>query len=247
MPPGEEAGLRLEDVAEFAYYWVKTATVTGVPLRWDGGAWVAFTDAFPVGPDCFLSVGIIREGGGFTSVHGGRWPESFAPWEMGSHQAKLDGWADGIAQRWSAKVNLRRADCQGVRQNCCVFSVAVEASFREVPEYSPGALVLVEGDGTSSGALLFLEQSSVVPSHALGRILGNSDEYPGGDVDESVTGDGATNGVDESGVMGSQDGTVRKRHLGRVAEEFTTAVGGVDADRGSYVAEYAQESQEREP
>jgi hypothetical protein len=85
-------------------------------------------------------------------------------------------------------------------------------------------IVLAPNNGRSEANVWSLADTSMMPSHEFGHHLGNPDEYAGANVDTSLNGDGAVNGIDANSIMGQNMTTVKVRHYRTICTHLASMV-----------------------
>ena len=202
--------------------WARPAGMSMVPAQYyDGHAWVPLPAGFVPSATNYQAVGFYKSGSTFAGVSGGTWPEAFADYDFGSTKYKnvRATWCKQAHDQWTDKFWIKRDGCQSDNSvTCCRYGVDVTLTFVEVKTYAAGVVLLAPGALRSNAGLWFMGDTSNMPAHETGHHLDNPDEYAGGAVDPSLSGDGAVNGIDADCIMGQNMTKTKKRHYHAFAE-----------------------------
>lgn len=195
-----------------------------VPAEYyDGSAWVALPAGFTPGATHYQAIGFYKSGSSFVSpsAPGGSWPETFADYNFNKspYSTAREKWRKQIHSKWSGKFWLRRVGCVSDKSvACCRYGVDVRATFKEVKAHGSHVVILAPGNLRSNAALWFMGDTSNVAAHETGHHMDNPDEYTGGAVDTSLSGDGAVAGIDSDSIMGQNLTKTKRRHYRSFAE-----------------------------
>jgi hypothetical protein len=226
--PAGTGGLLDGQLSFAGYRWMKT--VAGTRKFWDGTAWQNLPAGFALIDANNFAVGFYKAdpwGSTYTCQYGGTWPEEFAPWNIddAANQAKIQKWQDIIHSVWTGKFDIKRHECSSTVTPCCRYSTVASATLTRQDTFAAGMLVVANGDIRSNDSLWFLGDADIkMAAHEFGHHLGNPDEYAGANLDTSMNGDGAANGIDTDSIMGQNMTKVKKRHYGTVCRHFAAMV-----------------------
>jgi hypothetical protein len=126
-----------------------------------------------------------------------------------------------VRAQWTTQINKQWTDCFGIHRvgctsdksvTCCRYGLTMNATFNEVTSYGADVVLLAPGALRSNAGLWFMDDESSMPAHETGHHVDNPDEYKGGAVDPSLSGDGATAGIDPDCIMGQNMTKTKKRH-----------------------------------
>ena len=144
------------------------------------------------------------------------YPVAFADYDFNApaYTSIRNAWVTRVHAYWTEKWALRRHGCPSdPAVHCCRYEVEVDLTLGTASSYSADVIVVGPGNYRSSAGTFFMgdRRPGVVP-HEIGHLMDNPDEYLHGANDPNLNGDGASHGIDESCVMGSELTTVKKRH-----------------------------------
>jgi hypothetical protein len=218
------------------YRWARPSGMSMVPAQYyDGHAWVPLPAGFVPSATNYQAVGFYKSGTSFKGVSGGTWPEAFADYDFnGAKYTKVrETWCKQAHDQWTDKFKIEREGCASDKAvTCCRYGVEVTLTFDEVKAFGSDVVLLAPGALRSNAGLWFMGDTSNMPAHETGHILDNPDEYAGGAVDTSLSGDGAVNGIDADCIMGQNMTTTKKRHYHAFAEmngRLVKSVSGVES------------------
>ncbi len=212
--------------------WRYAKLDTGSPsgyTYWDGKAWTNVPEKWsdPIGT---LSLGIAlgKEGDVVKTQYGTlAWPEKLPDWGDPENQLaakKLPIWKSRIETVWTGIFDLRRKECPSSDESCCRYHIKVTADFKELPA-KDAAIVLAPNYARSNAAVWSLaDTTDNMSAHEFGHHLGNPDEYAGANVDKTMNGDGAVNGIDADSLMGQNMTKLKKRHFKYIGLELSAMV-----------------------
>ncbi len=222
------------------YRWARPSGMSMVPAQYyDGHAWVPLPPGFVPSATNYQAVGFYKSGATFTGASGGTWPEAFADYDFNS--AKYTNvrttWSKQAHDQWSDKFRIERDGCQSDKSvTCCRYGVDVTLTFVEVHAYGADVVLLAPGALRSNARLWFMGAAGNTPAHETGHHLDNPDEYAGGAVDPSLSGDGAVAGIDADCIMGQNMTKTKKRHYHAFAEMTARLVKAVSGGTETYKA-----------
>jgi hypothetical protein len=223
--PADTGGLLDGQLRWPGYRWMKRAGER--KLFWDGETWQDLPVSMSLAENNRFSVGFYRRGSDFVCQYGGSWPESFQDWtiDAADKRGRIKDWESNIHVTWTGKFDLKRQDCRSRDQRCCRYSIDAAVRFEREPQYSPGMMIVADGNIRSNDSLLFLGEPRIsVAAHEFGHHLGNRDEYSCEGVDKSLNADGAVAGIDPHSIMGQNMSAVKARHFDEIRQVFTRAV-----------------------
>jgi hypothetical protein len=222
------------------YRWAKTSGMSMVPTQYHNGtAWVPLPAGFTPSATNYQGVGFYKTGATFASTQGGSWPEAFADYDFNStkYTNVRATWSQQVHDQWTDKFWIQREGCQSDKSvTCCRYRVAVTLTFVQVTAYATGVVLLAPGNLRSNALLWFMGDTSNVAAHESGHLMDNPDEYTGGAVDPSLSGDGAVNGIDADCIMGQNMTKTKKRHYRAFAEMTGRLVKAVSGRVETYKA-----------
>jgi hypothetical protein len=205
------------------YRWARPAGMSMVPAQYyDGHTWVPLPPGFVPSATNYQAVGFYKSGATFMGASGGTWPEAFADYDFNSanYRNVRTKWSKQAHDQWTDKFWIQRDGCLSDKSvtTCCRHGVDVTLTFVEVNAYAVGVVLLAPGALRSNAGLWFMGDTSNMPAHETGHHLDNPDEYSGGAVDPTLSGDGAVNGIDADCIMGQNMTKTKKRHYHAFAE-----------------------------
>lgn len=197
---------------------------------YDGTAWQPLPAGFTITAANFQAITFHREGSNFVSPNGGTWPEEFTDYDFNSaaNVAKRDAWCTETNNRWSDHFILRRSKCTSQKSTrCCVYDTQLELILTPVETFTAAdhVVFVAPGNMRANAANWFLDAPNLsTAAHETGHRIDNPDEYKDGATDDTLTGDGAINGIDENCIMGQNMSKVKKRHLHAMVETHKKAI-----------------------
>ncbi|WP_437934760.1 hypothetical protein [Sorangium sp. So ce341] len=195
---------------------------------YDGTAWVALPAGFALTGTNHSAVSFYKTGTTFTSMVGGTWPEAFADYDFNSvtYTKRRADWVKNTHDVWTDKFHIRRKTCRSHKgTRCCIYTVEVTLTLNVVTTYSTGVIGVCPGALRSNAANWFLDDARIeVAAHESGHHMDNPDEYAGGAVDPTLSGDGAVAGIDDHSIMGANMTKVKKRHYHAFADMTTKLI-----------------------
>ncbi|MEM7622835.1 MAG: type VI secretion system tip protein TssI/VgrG, partial [Planctomycetota bacterium] len=212
------------------YRWVKK---TGTRFHyWNGSSWVLITLSDNDLEATGFTVGFYKNGANYTCQYGGNWPEAFSPdWNIdaANHQQKIRQWVQSMHDKWTRKFDLKRKQCESTLDECCRYEIVANPTMTKQATFREGYLIVTVGNDNnvmrSNDSLFFIDDADIdMAAHEFGHHLGNPDEYAGAAIDTSLNGDGATNGIDYTSVMGRSNQPAKKRHFGTIAAHMKKMV-----------------------
>jgi hypothetical protein len=220
--------------------WARPSGMSMVPAEYhDGHGWVPLPPGFTPSATNYQAVGFYKSGTSFVGVSGGTWPEAFADYDFGGTKYRnvRSAWCQKAHEQWSDKFLIEREGCKSDKSiSCCRSKVDVTLTFVEVTAYATGVVLLAPGALRSNAGLWFMGDTSNMPAHETGHHLDNPDEYTGGAVDPSLSGDGAVSGIDADCIMGQNMTKTKKRHYHAFAEMTGRLANGASGRNDTYKA-----------
>jgi hypothetical protein len=228
--PAGTGGLLDGQIPWAGYRWSKT--VAGVMKYWDGSAWQDVpAAALPIPDSHSINSGFYESTGAggakiFKGQYGGVWPEQFTDWNIDdpAKQAAIRAWEAKIREKWTGKFDLKRKECPSADNAHCRYSTAADSNYIKRDVFQSGMLIVADGNVRANDSLFFIGQRQETAPHEFGHHIGNPDEYAGAQVDTSLNGDGAVNGIDSTSVMGTSMNLVKKRHYRTICRHLANMV-----------------------
>ena len=220
--------------------WGRNSSPTGGmrPNQYhDGTNWVALPATFSPTAAEYFSLAFYKDGTNFVSPNTGTFPDAFADYDFNAtaYTTVRASWVTNTHDRWTEKFALRRHGCTSdATVNCCKYDIEVNLTFNVVTTHGADTILVGPGDYRSNASTFFMgdTRTGTVP-HEIGHLMDNPDEYLYGAVDTSITGDGATAGIDPDCIMGQNLTNVKKRHYhafaGMLQKIINTAYSNNDA------------------
>jgi hypothetical protein len=220
--------------------WARPKGLSMVPAEYhDGKSWLPLPKGFVPSATNYQAVGFYQSGTSFVGVSGGTWPEPFTDYDFNSATYK------GVRSKWTTQIHAQWTDCFAIRRvgcssdksvTCCRYGVTASAAFNEVTSYGADVVLLAPGALRSNAGLWFMGDTRNMPAHETGHHLDNPDEYPGGAVDPSLSGDGAKAGIDPDCIMGQNLSKTKKRHYHAFVEMTGKLVNGKTGGNDTFEA-----------
>jgi hypothetical protein len=210
--------------------WARPRGLSMVPAEYhDGTKWLPLPAGFIPSATNYQAVGFYKSGTSFVGVSGGTWPEAFADYDFNgaTYKAVRTRWCTQTHTQWTDCFSIRRVGCASDRSvTCCRYGLSLTLTFQEKASYSLGVVLLAPGALRSNAGLWFMGDASNMPAHETGHHVDNPDEYAGGAVDTSLSGDGATAGIDRDCIMGQNMTKTKKRHYHAFVQMTAKLVNG---------------------
>jgi len=210
--------------------WARPKGLSMVPAEYhDGKTWVPLPKGFVPSATNYQAVGFYKSGTSFVGASGGTWPEPFTDYDFNSatYTSVRSKWTTQINAQWTDCFPIRRVGCASDKSvTCCRYGVTMSVAFNETTSFGADVVMLAPGALRSNAGLWFMGDTSNMPAHETGHHIDNPDEYPGGAVDPSLSGDGAKAGIDPDCIMGQNMTKTKKRHYHAIVEMTAKLVNG---------------------
>ena len=218
--------------------WARPKGMSMVPAEYHNGtAWVPLPAGFTPSATNYQAVGFYRSGTKFVGASGGTWPEAFADYDFNGNKYKKvrEKWSKQAHDQWSDKFLIERQGCKSDKSvTCCRYKVEMTLTFAVVATYGNDVVLFAPGNLRSNAGLWFMGDTSNMAAHETGHHLDNPDEYAGGAVDTTLSGDGAVNGIDADSIMGQNMTKTKKRHYHAFAKMTAKLVNGASGRSDKY-------------
>jgi hypothetical protein len=212
------------------FRWARPKGLSMVPVEYyDGKNWLPLPKGFVPGATNYGGTGFYKDGGKFVGVSGGTWP---IPWtdyafDGPDYTTIRANWVKQIHKQWTDCFVIHRVGCTSDKSvTCCRYGLNLNAAFNVLTKYSNDIVLLAPGALRSHAKLWFMDDESNMPAHETGHHVDNPDEYSGGAVDPTLSGDGAKAGIDPDCIMGQNMTVTKKRHYHAFVEMTAKLVNG---------------------
>ncbi len=174
-----------------------------------------------------LSNGIWEEGGAVRTQYGKiPWPDPVPAWtenDLDWLRVHLVDWKMQIEDMWTNKFDIKRRECRSTDPRCCRYHTRAEVHF--VRQHVRGnGIIVCRNDENSNSGLWSTKDTTEMPCHEFGHLIGNLDEYEGSVIDPNIDSDGANAGIDHESIMGKKMKQVRRRHYTMICQQMAHMV-----------------------